>query len=74
VESRLIVGSCADVYSLDLGIAGNAAVIKDQQPVSHLLSVPGCVTAIERVADDVVAMTLFTFGGTPRLYLVALGD
>ena len=69
---KLVVGSCSDVYSVDLGFAGAAAVIRDRQPVTHLLSVPGCVSGIEHVVDDVVAMTLFTFGGSPRLYLVQL--
>ena len=71
-EPRLIVGSCGDVYSVDLAVAGDAAAIRNPQPVTHLLSVPGCVTGIERVTDGVVAMTLFTFGGSPRLYLVDL--
>ncbi len=73
-EPRLIVGSCSDVYSVELAVVGEAAVIREAQPVTRMLSVPGCVTGIERVADDVVAMTLFTFGGSPRLYLVDLGS
>ena len=69
---ELVIGSCSDVYSLDLASQGSAAAVRDRQPVEHLLSVPGCVTGIERVADDVVAMTLFTFESTPRLYLFEL--
>ena len=69
---ELVIGSCSDVYSLDLAGEGSAAVVRDRQPVEHLLSVSGCVTGIERVADDVVAMTLFTFEGSPRLYLFEL--
>ena len=73
-EPKLIVGSCGDVYSVNLAVAGDAAVIRDPQPVAHLLSVPGCVTGIERVMDGIVAMTVFTFGGSPRLYLVDLDN
>lgn len=40
--------------------------------VEHLLSVPGCVTAVERMAAGRIAMTLFTYGGPPRLYLIEL--
>ena len=69
---KLVVGSCSDVYSVELAVEGDAAVIRDRQPVEHLLSVPGCVSGVERIAGDVVAMTLFTFDGPPRLYVYDL--
>jgi hypothetical protein len=71
-SSKLVVGSCGDAYVIHLDAAGEAAVIREREPVAHLLSVAGCVTGVERVAGDVVAMTLFTFDGPPRLYLVEL--
>lgn len=71
-RSKLIVGSCTDVYAVELSDVGSAVVVKYPWAVERLLSVPGCVTAVERVAAGRIAMTLFTFGGQPRLYLVEL--
>jgi hypothetical protein len=71
-RSMLIVGSCDDVYAVGLSDAGSAVTVNERFATEHLLSVPGCVTAVERVAAGRIAMTLFTFGGPPRLYLVEL--
>ena len=70
--STLVVGSCNDVYSVELSVVGTTIAARGYAVAQHLLSVPGCVTAVERVDNGRLAMTLFTFGGPPRLYLVDL--
>jgi len=71
-RSQLIVGSCDDVYAVELSDAGDSVTVNERFAAEHLLSVPGCVTAVERVAAERIAITLFTFGGSPRLSLVEL--
>jgi len=71
-RSQLIVGSCNGVYAVELSDAGGAVTVNERFAVEHLLSVPGCVTAVERMAAGRIAMTLFTYGGPPRLYLIEL--
>lgn len=73
-RSRLVVGSCDDVYAVDLALIRGNATVNQRNAVQHLLHVRGCVTAIEKVADEQLAMTLYTFGGAPRLYLVELSE
>jgi len=70
----LVVGSCDDVHAVELAEADGAVTVSDRTAVRHLLSVPGCVTAVERVSAERVLLTLFTFGGPPRLYVVRLSS
>lgn len=70
--STLVVGSCDDVYSVELSVVGTTIGVREHDAVQHLLAVPRCVTAVEQVDDGRMAMTLFTFGGPPRLYFVEL--
>lgn len=68
----LVVGSCDDVYAVELDEAGGAVTVRNRAAVQHLLSLPGCVTAVERLSAGRLLLTLFTFGGPPRLYVVRL--
>lgn len=68
----LVVGSCDDVYAVELDDSGAAVTVSEGDPVQHLLTVPGCVTAVEPLTSGRLVMTLFTFGGPPRLYVVEL--
>ena len=70
----LVVGSCDDVDAVELAHAERAVTVRNRAAVRHLLSVPGCVTAIERLSPGRLLMTLFAFGGAPRVYVVRLAS
>jgi hypothetical protein len=68
----LVVGSCDAVDSVELDVVDGAVTVKDRAAVHHLVSVPGCVTGIERLQDGRLLMTLYAYGSSPRLDVVGL--
>ena len=68
----LVVGSCARVDAVRLAEADGAVTVNERDAVRQLLTVPGCVTAVERLTAARVLVSLFTYGGPPRLYVVRL--
>jgi hypothetical protein len=71
---RLVVGSCSDVYVVQLRHRGTKVFMPDSSAVDHLMALPGCVTSVEQLGGGVLAMTVFSFSGRPQLYLVRLNE
>ena len=71
-KSTLVVGSCSDVYAVEFDETRGSVTVTTESAVRHLLSVPGCVTAVERVGEDLLLLALYTFDDQPRLYLARL--
>jgi hypothetical protein len=70
----LVVGSCGNVDALTLAVADGTLTVNEQAPVRRVLSgLPGCVTAIERIQGQRLLVSLFTYRGPPRLYVVRPG-
>jgi hypothetical protein len=68
----LVVGSCSRVDAVELAEAEGAVMVNERSAVRALLSVPGCVTAVERLTGARLLVSLFTYGGPPSLYVVRL--
>jgi hypothetical protein len=71
-RATLLVGSCDDVLAVGLDEVDGAPAVTDRAAVRELLSVSGCVTGIERMSDGRLLVTLYTYGLTPRMYVVRL--
>jgi hypothetical protein len=71
-QPTFVVGSCDGVDSVGLADVAGAVTVEDRAAVRHLLSVPGCVTGIERLPDGRLLMTLYAYGSSPRMDVVAL--
>ena len=52
------------VDSVQVTDVGDAVTVTDRAAVRHLLSVPGCVTGIERLQDGRLLLTLYAYGSS----------